>query len=50
LGENDKILFRAPDRRNRGYWTDSPILLNEIEFMDKDQFENLWKKAPNNHA
>jgi hypothetical protein len=47
LGADSIVLFRAPDRRNRGMWTDSPVTisLHGLEPMEQHAFEDLWQKA-----
>lgn len=50
LGDENRVLFKAPDHRNRGMWTDSSVLIQNIEPMNEESFNSLWENAPNNHA
>lgn len=52
LGEGSKVLFRAPDRRNRGMWMDSQVTIaaEDLESLDQAEFEALWLKATTRDA
>jgi hypothetical protein len=47
LGEGDRALFRAPEGRNMGMWTDSPMVFgdDDLEPITAAQFEALWSAA-----
>ena len=52
IDSNGASLFRAPDGRNFGFWTDSPMTftLGELESMSESEFEKLWSTAPRRAA
>lgn len=47
LGENGEVLFRAPDERNMGMWTDSSMIFGagDLEPMEQSKFEALWAES-----
>ena len=47
VDEEGQVLFRMPDGRNYGFWTDSAVTLPEgtLEPITVDEFEGLWRKA-----
>src|SRR6188508_1227558 len=48
LDENGKVMMIMPWRSNCGFWTDSPVQIDdlakthEMNFADKEEFERLW--------
>ena len=52
IGDSDVVLFRAPQGRNYGMWTDSPVTFtpNDLEPMDAAEFERLWQRASRHGA
>jgi hypothetical protein len=52
IGEGDTPLFRAPDGSNFGFWTDSeePVPDDYMAPLSAEEFENLWRKAPNHEV
>jgi hypothetical protein len=44
LGDGGIPLFAAPDKRNCGFWTDSPYTFttNELEPVSAEEFEVNW--------
>ena len=52
LGEGDVVLFRAPDERNFGFWTDSAEAVpgEYLLPLDQQEFESLWRRAANREA
>jgi hypothetical protein len=52
VDQSGAALFRAPDDRNHGFWTDSPMTftLSDLDSMSESEFEQLWSKAPRRSA
>ena len=48
IGEDGVVLFRAPDQRNLGLWTDSGEAVpgDYLRPLDKQEFEAFWERAP----
>jgi hypothetical protein len=48
LDEEGAVLFRAPEGRNVGFWTDSDAKFSELDLVaiSSEQFEGFWMKAP----
>lgn len=44
LDKNDNPLFKSPNERNTGLWTDSPDVFKkeDLQEIEKEQFEALW--------
>ena len=48
LDENGKVVMIMPWKNNYGFWTDSPVQIDdlakthEMNFVDKEEFERLW--------
>ena len=47
VDEEGRVLFRMPDDRNYGFWTDSPVTLSEgvLDAITAEEFEVLWERA-----
>ena len=47
LDEKDGVLFRAPDGRNMGFWTDEDVTFaaTDLTSITADQFEDFWAEA-----
>jgi hypothetical protein len=46
LGESGNVLFRTPDHRNTGFWTDmarKQFKLEELRAISAEQFHSLWQ-------
>lgn len=52
VGANGKALFRAPDKRNYGFWTDNAqaFEIDILETMNPAAFEALWAEVPSHEA
>ena len=48
LDEEGRVLFRAPQGRNVGFWTDSDAKFTEADLVaiSSEQFEESWTKVP----
>jgi hypothetical protein len=48
VGEDGTPLFRSPEGRNFGFWTDSPMTFNDGDLQPilEREFEDLWNGAP----
>lgn len=48
LDDNGKVMMIMPWKDNYGFWTDSPVQIDELaktqetNFVDKEEFERLW--------
>ena len=48
LDDNGKVMMIMPWKDNHGFWTDSPVQIDELaksqemNFVDKEEFERLW--------
>ena len=48
LDEHGKVVMIMPWKNNYGFWTDSPVQIDdlakthEMNFVDKEEFERLW--------
>jgi len=47
LDDHGNPLFKAPDFRNHGFWTDSDKVFSreELSLTTKPEFEQLWEKT-----
>jgi hypothetical protein len=47
LDEESRVLFRAPEGRNVGFWTDSDAKFTEADLVSigAEEFEDRWSKA-----
>lgn len=47
VDEEGRVLFRMPDERNYGFWTDSAVSLagDVLEPVTQEEFESLWARA-----
>jgi len=52
VGQGNAALFRAPNGRNFGFWTDSEEAVPDdyLRPLNVDEFEDLWRRAPSHEV